>query len=101
MPYELPMIVSFQNKALKRFWSKGDATGIKPEWRTKVRIMLTALEALRQPPDMDMPGFGFHALTGDLEGRFSISVSRNWRITFGWSGEDAVSLDLEDYHGGS
>jgi proteic killer suppression protein len=27
-------------------------------------------------------------------------VSRNWRLTFGWDGQDAVELDLEDYHGG-
>jgi proteic killer suppression protein len=37
-------------------------------------------------------------LTGDLKGRFAVSVSPNWRITFGWDGEDAVD-DLEDYHG--
>ncbi|HEX8664836.1 MAG TPA: hypothetical protein VF744_12470 [Beijerinckiaceae bacterium] len=22
----------------------------------------------------------------------------NWRITFRWDGEDAVDVDLEDYH---
>jgi len=93
------MIKSFQSKALKRLWTKGDAAGVKPEWRRKVEIMLNALEASGQPTDMDMPGFGFHPLTGDMGGRFSIMVSRNWRITFGWDGEDATDLDLEDYHG--
>jgi len=28
-----------------------------------------------------------------------MTVSRNWRLTFGWDGEDAIELDLEDYHG--
>jgi proteic killer suppression protein len=23
----------------------------------------------------------------------------NWRLTFGWDGEDAIEVDLEDYHG--
>jgi|GEM_PF-5392725 len=29
----------------------------------------------------------------------TMTVSRNWRLTFGWDGEEAVDLDLEDYHG--
>ena len=93
------MIQSFQSKALKLFWTKADAKGIKPEWRAKVRIVLSALEAAKQPGDLDVPGFGFHALTGDRDGRFAIVVSRNWRVTFGWNGENAISVDLEDYHG--
>jgi proteic killer suppression protein len=48
---------------------------------------------------MNAPGFGFHALKGDQAGRFAVSVSRNWRITFSWEGEDALDVDMEDYHG--
>jgi proteic killer suppression protein len=32
------------------------------------------------------------------ERRWSIRVTGSWRITFGWDGNDAVDLDLEDYH---
>jgi proteic killer suppression protein len=48
---------------------------------------------------MNLSGFGFHALKGDQAGRFAVTVSRNWRITFAFDGEDAVEVDLEDYHG--
>jgi len=48
---------------------------------------------------MNSPGFGFHALKGELAGRYAVLVSRNWRITFSWRGEDATAVDLEDYHG--
>jgi proteic killer suppression protein len=34
-----------------------------------------------------------------LKGRYAMTVSRNWRLTFAWDGEDAVHVDLEDYHG--
>jgi len=34
-----------------------------------------------------------------MAGRFSVVVSRNWRITFSFEGEHAVDVDLEDYHG--
>jgi proteic killer suppression protein len=49
---------------------------------------------------MNKRGLGFHALTGTVAGRFSLTVSRNWRVTFGWSEENATEVDLEDYHGG-
>jgi proteic killer suppression protein len=29
---------------------------------------------------------------------WSVRVTPNYRITFGWSGEAAIDLDLEDYH---
>lgn len=93
------MIDGFRSKDLKRFWVTGNAAGIKPDWRRKVGIVLHALEAAQQPSDLDVPGFGFHPLTGNLAGRYSVTVSRNWRITFAWDGEDATDLDLEDYHG--
>jgi proteic killer suppression protein len=38
-------------------------------------------------------------LSGNFVGRYAVWVSRNWRITFGWSGDDAIDVDLEDYHG--
>jgi proteic killer suppression protein len=60
---------------------------------------MSRLDAARRPTDMDLPGLGFHALTGDLAGRFAVSVSRNWRITFAWDGDDATDVDLEEYHG--
>lgn len=47
---------------------------------------------------MNLPGLKFHALRGDQRGRFALSASGNWRITFGWQGKDAVEVDLEDYH---
>jgi toxin HigB-1 len=47
---------------------------------------------------MNQPGFRYHALTAPMKGRFSVSASGNWRITFGWDGTDAIDVDLEDYH---
>ncbi len=44
---------------------------------------------------MNLPGYKFHALKG---ARNAVSVSGNWRITFRFAAEDAVDVDLEDYH---
>ena len=64
-----------------------------------MRIVLGRLDMARTPEEMDLPGFGFHTLTADMGGRYAVTVSRNWRLTFAWDGEDAVDVDLEDYHG--
>lgn len=64
----------------------------------RVRRILERLDAARNAQEMDVPGLQFHPLKGAEQGRFSIWVTGNWRITFGWDGEDAVDVDLEDYH---
>jgi proteic killer suppression protein len=93
------MNIHFRSKALKALWQKNDASGIKPEWLKKVVIVLSTLNAANSPEEMDLPGFGFHALTGNKKGRFAVSVSRNWRVTFAFEGPDATQIDLEDCHG--
>ena len=51
-----------------------------------------------KPEDMSIPGFRFHSLTGNRKGSYSVTVTGNWRITFRFDGEDAIDLNLEDYH---
>ena len=93
------MIRSFRSKALARYWTKGDERGLRPDWRNRVRLILSRLDVARVPAEMNLSGLRFHALTGNLRGRFAITVSPNWRITFAWDGDDAIDVDLEDYHG--
>ena len=40
----------------------------------------------------------FHPLTGNRAGRYSVRLTANVRITFGWDGDGAVDVDIEDYH---
>ena len=47
---------------------------------------------------MDVPGFNLHGLKGKLSGRWAISVSGNWRLTFEFEAGEARLLDYEDYH---
>jgi proteic killer suppression protein len=93
------MIAGFKSKALKRYWTKGDPSKIRPDWVETIRIILSRLEAAREPSEMNVPGLGFHPLKGDRKGEYAVSVSRNWRITFSWDDENAIDVNLEDYHG--
>lgn len=93
------MIRSFRSKALERLWTRNDTSGSRPDWIGKVRRHLSRLDASVRPDDMNTPGSRYHVLSGDRLGRYALTVSRNWRMTFSWIGEDSVDVDLEDYHG--
>jgi proteic killer suppression protein len=78
---------------------RGESGAINAAWRNRVRLILSRLDKATRPTEMDSAGMNFHALRGDQTGRFSVLVTRNWRITFGWDDTDAVDVDLEDYDG--
>jgi proteic killer suppression protein len=48
----------------------------------------------------DVPNWKAHLLTGDRKGVWSLTVTRNWRITFRIDAaeEEIVDLNYEDYH---
>jgi proteic killer suppression protein len=96
-PYITPVIRSFRSCALAVFWGKDDASKIRPDLVERVRRRLDALHAARRPEDMNVPGFDFHRLRGRPV-RYSVHVNGPWTITFGWDREDAVQVDLEQYH---
>lgn len=66
--------------------------------RARIERMLDRLDASIRPSDMNVPGWQLHPLHGDRKGRWAVSVSRNLRLTFGFDGEDAIDIELEDYH---
>ena len=88
----------FRHKGLKVLWQRGDASRLKPEWVSKIKRVLAALNAAVSPEELRIPGFGFHQLKGDREGTYSVTPSRNWRLTFKWDEHGPYEIDLEDYH---
>jgi proteic killer suppression protein len=92
------VIRSFRNKGLQRFAERGDPSKLSVQNPERIRRILARLEAAIQPTDMNLPGFKFHGLKGKEKGRYAVWVSGNYRITFAWNGEDAIDVDLEDYH---
>lgn len=66
---------------MQRYWTKADASGLRPDWVKRIRLILSRLDVAQTAAELDIPGLGFHALNGDMAGRYSVIVSRNWRIT--------------------
>lgn len=96
--YNFNVIVSFAHKGLGRFFAGGSKAGIQPKHTARLRLMLTRLDDARGPRDMDAPGWRIHPLKGDLAGHWAVWVDENWRLTFRFEGEDALSVDYRDYH---
>ena len=42
---------------------------------------------------MDLPGYDLHQLKGDLEGFWSVSINKNWRVIFRF--EDGAAIDVD------
>ncbi|MDQ3560182.1 MAG: type II toxin-antitoxin system RelE/ParE family toxin [Pseudomonadota bacterium] len=92
------MIVSFQNKPLQRFFETGDIRKLSVSNIARLSRILRALDDADAPEHMNLPGLRFHSLKGDRKGRFAVDATGNWRVTFGWSTDGAIDVDLEDYH---
>ena len=92
------MIRTFKHKGLERFFTKGDHRGIPVQSAARIERMLDRLDTSVKPSDMDVPAYRFHPLKGTRAGEFAVSVSGNWRLTFSFDGDDAIEVNLEDYH---
>jgi proteic killer suppression protein len=63
---------------------------------TRLVILRCVLSTILAIP----PNFGLHELIGDRQGVCSMTVTKNWRLTFRINAEGAlIDMDLEDYHG--
>ena len=74
---------------------------IQPDLANRVSNVLAAL-ILSEDMDRfiaDAPrGWRIHRLSGQRQDEWSVSVSRNWRITFQEADGYIDRLNLEDYH---
>ncbi|WP_018880799.1 MULTISPECIES: type II toxin-antitoxin system RelE/ParE family toxin [unclassified Thioalkalivibrio] len=92
------MIKSFRHKGLRRFYESGSVTGIQPRHAKRLRMQLATLDTASSIEDVDIPGFHLHPLKGSAQGRWTIRVSGNWRMTFEFRDGNVHVLDYEDYH---
>ena len=98
MVYSLSMIKSFRHKGLEAFYRSGSKAGIQPDHATKLRVLLTALDAAESAEQMNAPGWRLHRLTGNYEECWSVRVNGNWRVIFRFEGIHADLVDYVDYH---
>ena len=92
------MIKSFKHKGLRLFFETGSKKGIQNNHASKLRMQLVALDTAQVIEDMDIPGYRLHQLSGSRKETWSITVNKNWRITFEFENGNAYIANYEDYH---
>lgn len=92
------MIRSWRHRGIQELFRRGGSrTRVRPDLQERALRRLDALNEATALEQLNLPGFGFHALRGK-PARFAISVNGPWRITFEWEDGDAYRVDLEQYH---
>lgn len=93
------MIASINHKGLRLLWEKDDPSKLPAVQIEKIRRILTVLDTMKTlKPLAQIPGYKLHALTGNLKGFWSVTVSANYRIIFKFENENAFDIDFVDYH---
>jgi proteic killer suppression protein len=93
-------IGSFRHKDLRRLFDDDDASKVDPGCADKLRLILAFLQDMAGDDELKAPPkWGAHPLTGDRKGAWSLTVTRNWRLTFRVDDDGALQdIDFEDYH---
>jgi proteic killer suppression protein len=92
------VIKSFRHRGIEKFFKTGSKAGIQPKHTQKLQLLLSVLNAATNAEQMNVPGWEWHPLKGDLTGHWAVKVNGNWRLTFTFEGTDAVLVDYQDYH---
>ena len=91
----------FLHRGLARLYSDDSTKGVPPGDIDKLRKMLTYLDNIEAPEELRaLASWKAHQLTGDRRGAWSLSVTRNRRLTFRIDAPEGEFCDvnLEGYH---
>jgi proteic killer suppression protein len=94
-------IRNFAHKGLKRLYTENSAKGVPPDSADKLRKMLVYLDNMEDPEELrSLTAWKVHTLTGDRKGTWSLSVTRNRRLTLriDTAEQEICDMNLEDYH---
>jgi proteic killer suppression protein len=94
-------IRNFAHGGLKRLYTEDRAKGVPPDTVAKLRKMLGFLDDMGEAEELwALTAWRVHTLTGDRKGTWSLSVTRNRRLTFRIDSAECeiCDVDLEDYH---
>ena len=91
---------NFAHKGLKQLYLEDSAKGVPADTIDKLRKMLAYLDNMEDPEELRaLTAWRPHTLGGDRKGTWSLSVTRNRRLTFRIDTEESEisDLNLEDY----
>ena len=93
-------IRNFSHKGLRRLYAEDSARGVPPDSADKLRKILAFLDDMQEPEELRaLATWKAHILSGDRKGTWSLSVTRNRRLTFriDTKEQEICEINLEDY----
>ncbi len=94
-------IRNFAHKGLKVLYTEDSAKGVPADIADKLRKILAYLDNMEDAEELRaLSSWKVHMLTGDRAGTWSLSVTRNRRLTFRIDTieHEIRDVNLEDYH---
>jgi proteic killer suppression protein len=94
-------IRNFAHKGLKRLYTEDSTKGVPPDTVDKVRKILAYLDNMEDSEELRaLTAWKVHTLTGERKGTWSLSVTRNRRLTFriDTAEREICDVNIEDYH---
>ena len=88
-------------RGLLRLYAEDSAKGLPPDTVDKLRKILAYLDNMETPEELrTLTAWKAHTLIGDRKGTWSLSVTRNRRLTFriDTAEHELCDVNLEDYH---
>lgn len=93
-------IQSFGTKETQQFFITGKVKNVG--WNSVKSVVKRKLDMLHYSSRLDdlrsPPGNKLKALSGDLNGYYSIRINDQWRIIFKWSEAGPSDVHILDYH---
>jgi proteic killer suppression protein len=86
---------------LKRLYLEDNLKAVPPGAVDKLRKMLAYLDSMEDPEELRaLAAWKAHTLTGDRKGTWSLTLTRNYRLTFRIDPAESeiCDMNLEDYH---
>ena len=93
------MIESFANDETEKLFATGKSRRLPPDILKRALMRLVQLHAAVEIDDLRMPPSNrLEALTGDLQGKWSICINDRWRLCFRFERGHAYEVAILDYH---
>jgi len=93
------MIKPFADKETQQIFISGKSKHLPPDLIKRAIRRLEYIDLAKALNDLKVPPSNrLHALEGDREGQYSISINEQWRIGFRFAEGDAYDVEITDYH---
>jgi proteic killer suppression protein len=93
------MIRRFACHETEKLFNDESSRRLPTQIQRVARRKLLVLHQARSLNDLRVPyGNRLEALKDDRKGQHSIRINDQWRVCFRWQGEDALDVEIMDYH---